>query len=180
VATGKNTQFGKIAGLIEESETATPLQKRVAYLGKIISIIAFVIAGIVFISGFARGQEVAPLLTFCIAILVAAVPEGLPTAITLSLAVGATRMAKYKAIIRKMSVIETLGTVDIIATDKTGTLTNNKLTVDQVVLYKNDEFEQFDVTKPLDNTDALSQIFSCGIACSNLNANSKDFHASII
>ena len=131
VATGENTEFGKIAGLVQDSDEVTPLESKISYLAKIMAVIALTAGGLIFLMGYLRNYELLPLLTFVISLIVSAVPESLPTVITLSLAIGVSRMAKKKAIVRKLAVIEALGATNIIATDKTGTLTNNELIVEQ-------------------------------------------------
>jgi len=172
VATGADTEFGKIAEMIEKPEETTPLEKQVNYLGKVLSIIFIITAGLIFLLGVLRNFEVLPMLTFSIALLVAAVPESLPTAITLALAIGVSRMAAKKAIVRRMAVIETLGTTDIIATDKTGTLTDNNLIVDRIILADKGKLIEYELS---DNTknDAISDFFAHGLACSNVNLNEE-------
>ena len=172
VATGEQTEFGKIAELIDKPEEKTPLEKQVAYLGKILTIFSFITASMIFVLGYYRNYDLFPLLTFTIALLVAAVPESLPTAITLALALGVSRMAKKKAIVRKMSAIETLGTTNIIVTDKTGTITNNNLIVDAVFLFDDGKTTSYNFEKKIDN-EKLITFFSHGLACSNLNLNDE-------
>lgn len=133
-ATGKNCQFGKIAELISGTEEETPLENRLKYLGKVLTVASVVLTIILFLLGLWRDWPIMTLLTYCLALLVAAVPESLPTTITLSLAIGVIRMARHKAVVRRLASVETLGTVSIIATDKTGTLTDNKLKVAFAVL----------------------------------------------
>ncbi len=172
VATGETTEFGKIAELIDKPEEKTPLERQVGHLGKMLTIFSFITASMIFILGYYRGSDIFPLLTFTIALLVAAVPESLPTAITLALAIGVSRMAKKKAIVRKMSAIETLGTTNIIVTDKTGTITNNNLIVDEVFLFNDGKSTLYNFEKPTDN-EKLIAFFAHGLACSNLNLNEK-------
>lgn len=140
VACGFKTEFGKIASLISVSDEKTPLEKRIFYMGKIISFYAILISIIIFILGVYRGWEVITLSTFTIALLVAAVPESLPTVTTLALAIGVTEMVKRKAIVRRLAVIEALAGVNIIATDKTGTLTENKLAVTELGYFNDEKF----------------------------------------
>jgi len=140
VSVGKETEFGHIAEMISENEEKTPLEKRILSIGKTLTFIAVVAVVIIFIIGLYRGWDVYELLTYVIAVLVAAVPESLPTVITLALALGVMGMVKKKAIVRKLSVIEALGSVRVIATDKTGTLTQNKLSVEEIAVYQNKNF----------------------------------------
>jgi Ca2+-transporting ATPase len=172
VATGQNTAFGQIAKLVTKQEDKTPLEKEVDYLAKLFMKIALLLSGMVFLLGYFRHLDLLELLTFTIALLVAVVPESLPTAITMTLAAGVTRMAKKKAIVRKMSVIEGLGMTDIIATDKTGTLTNNNLIVDQVSLYLQGDFKDYYLRddEKLKNID-VDKFFGHGLACSNIDLN---------
>ncbi|MEI7792731.1 MAG: cation-transporting P-type ATPase [Candidatus Berkelbacteria bacterium] len=174
VATGDATEFGKIAQLIQKDEGATPLEKQIDYIGKMISTIGFAIALAIFILGYLRHDQVWELLTFTIALLVAIVPESLPTAITLSLATGVSRLARKNAIVRKLAVIETLGTTNVIVTDKTGTLTDNNLSIDRVSLYSNKKFEQIIISSNKNISDEVLSFMSAGLACSNVDIQAKN------
>jgi Ca2+-transporting ATPase len=132
VETGTETEIGKIASLVQTAEETTPLQKELKSVGKKIGIICIAISGIVFASGILKGNTVAEMLLIAVALAVAAIPEGLPAIVTISLALGVQRMAKNNAIVRKLSSVETLGGVTVICTDKTGTLTENKMTVRKI------------------------------------------------
>ncbi|MCL4384769.1 MAG: cation-translocating P-type ATPase [Cyanobacteria bacterium] len=132
VETGETTEIGKIANLIQEQEELTPLQKELKSVGKKIGIICIAVSIIVFISGILKGNTVIEMLLVAVALAVAAIPEGLPAIVTISLALGVQRMAKNNAIVRKLSSVETLGGVTVICTDKTGTLTENKMTVRKI------------------------------------------------
>ncbi|EIW14854.1 Calcium-transporting ATPase [Lactiplantibacillus pentosus KCA1] len=136
VATGMQTEVGRIAGMIEAAdETTTPLQANLTQLGKSLTILILVIAAVVFGIGMLRGQEsLINMLLTAISLAVAAIPEGLPAIVTITLALGTQRMAKRHALVRKLPAVETLGSTDIIASDKTGTLTQNKMTVEKLVL----------------------------------------------
>lgn len=129
VATGMATVIGKIAGLLQENAPMTPLQQRMHRFGKVISIIILGICALLFASGIARGEEIFPVLLLAVSLAVAAIPEALPALITIALSLGAGRLAKKKALIRKLPAVESLGSVTYICTDKTGTLTQNKMTV---------------------------------------------------
>lgn len=133
IATGMNTQMGKIAGMISEiQEEPTPLQKRLDELGKIIAVGCLIICAVVAFAGFLRGEPVMNMLLTGVSLAVAAVPEGLPAIVTISLALAVGRMVKRKSLIRKLHAVETLGCADVICSDKTGTLTENKMTVQRI------------------------------------------------
>lgn len=132
---GMETEVGKIASLIMSSESEdTPLQKNIQKTGKLITIGILLIALITFFVGIMNGKEIIEMFMISISLAVAAIPEGLPAIITIVLAIGVQKMAKENAIIRKLSAVETLGCTEIICTDKTGTLTQNRMTVREVYL----------------------------------------------
>ena len=130
--TGQNTEIGEIASMVQAEEEQTPLQIELKTVGKKIGIICLVISAIVFVSGILKGNSVAQMLLVAVALAVAAIPEGLPAIVTVSLALGVQKMAKNNAIVRKLSSVETLGGVSVICTDKTGTLTENKMMVRRI------------------------------------------------
>ncbi len=130
--TGQNTEIGKIASMVQAEEEQTPLQIELKTVGKKIGIICLVISAIVFLSGILKGNSVVQMLLVAVALAVAAIPEGLPAIVTVSLALGVQKMAKNNAIVRKLSSVETLGGVSVICTDKTGTLTENKMMVRRI------------------------------------------------
>lgn len=130
VATGMETQIGKIAGMISETkEEMTPLQKRLADLGKVLSGVAVFICIFLFVVAVLQKRDVGDMLLTAISLAVAAVPEGLPAIVTIVLALSVSRMVKVNTIIRRLPSVETLGAVDVVCSDKTGTLTQNKMTV---------------------------------------------------
>jgi Ca2+-transporting ATPase len=137
VATGMGTEVGKIAKMIEaEKEALSPLQKRFAELGKWLAGIALAICFVIFAAGIFRGELMMDMFLTAVSLAVAAIPEGLPAVIVISLALGAYRMAKRRAIIRKLPAVETLGCTTVICADKTGTLTQNLMTVQNVLPHK--------------------------------------------
>lgn len=130
VATGMQTEIGKIAHLIGKSgNESTPLQKRLADLGKLLSILAIILCVVLFGIAVLQKRDVFEMLLTAISLAVAAVPEGLPAVVTIVLALSVSRMVKINTIIRKLPSVETLGSVNIVCSDKTGTLTQNKMTV---------------------------------------------------
>ncbi|SDQ40128.1 cation-translocating P-type ATPase [Carnobacterium viridans] len=133
VGTGMNTEVGKIADMLATSEeTMTPLQENLNRLGKYLTIAILVVAVVMFVVGMYNGREWLDMLLTSISLAVAAIPEGLPAIVTIILALGTQKMAKRKALIRNLPAVETLGSTDIICTDKTGTLTMNKMTIEKV------------------------------------------------
>ncbi|WP_445475119.1 cation-translocating P-type ATPase [Methanococcoides methylutens] len=141
-AVGMQSRLGMIAGMIQENEAKTPLQEKIADLAKSLAIIALVASGLTFMLGYFTGAPTEEMLIIALALAVAAVPEGLPLTMTITLAYGMHRMAKHNAIVRKMLGVETLGSTTVICTDKTGTLTKNEMTVQKI--FAGGEF--FDLT----------------------------------
>lgn len=130
VKTGMNTEVGKIATMLHQQEKElTPLQKKLNELGKILGIGAVIISAIIFLIGFLQGREVLDMFLIAVSLAVAAIPEGLPAIVTIVLALGVQRMIKRNAVIRNLPAVETLGAVNVICSDKTGTLTQNKMTL---------------------------------------------------
>jgi magnesium-transporting ATPase (P-type) len=134
VGTGAATEIGRIHRLVGETvEIATPLTRKIARFSKHLTVWILALAGLTFVLGLARGQPAAEIFMAALALAVGAIPEGLPAALTITLAIGVARMARRHAIIRRLPAVETLGSVTVICTDKTGTLTENQMTVQAIV-----------------------------------------------
>ena len=134
VATGMDTELGRIAGMLQRSAPEpTPLQRRLAELGKVLVVVCLAVVAVIFLLQLLRGDDLLEAFLLSVSLAVAAVPEGLPAVVTLALALGLQRMVRRNALIRKLPSVETLGSVTVICSDKTGTLTRNEMTVREVV-----------------------------------------------
>ncbi|MBK9273381.1 MAG: cation-translocating P-type ATPase [Flavobacteriales bacterium] len=134
VATGMRTEMGRIAQLLDQGISATPLQKRMAAFGKVVAAAVLAICAVLFTVGWLRGGDPLTLLLTSISLAVAAIPEALPALMSVSLALSAARMVKQEALVRRLAAVETLGSVTVICTDKTGTLTRNRMRVEELVV----------------------------------------------
>ncbi len=132
-ATGMNTEIGRIAGMLHEAEPEpTPLQRQIAGLSRTLAMIAGAVIVVVFVLGLVRGQDFAALFVSAVSLAVAAIPEGLPAVVAFTLAMGTTRLARRGAIVKRLASVETLGSTSQICTDKTGTLTLNQMTAQEM------------------------------------------------
>ena len=168
VETGMHTEVGNIAGMLNSvEETATPLQQKLNKLGKSLGIMAIVICIVIFIIGLAYGKDVIDMFMTAVSLAVAAIPEGLAAVSTIVLAIGVQRMVKKNAIVKKLPAVETLGSASVICSDKTGTLTQNKMEVQKVYvngqlidakeLYKENKY----------NSDELEKTILIGMLCND-------------
>lgn len=170
VGTGMNTEIGKIAKMIEQEENdETPLQKKLSELGRILGFLAVGICILIFIISFFQGRDLLEMFLTSISLAVAAIPEGLPAIVAIVLALGVQRMVKKNAIIRKLPAVETLGSVSIICSDKTGTLTQNKMTVTTV--YTNDSYIKESEFNLNDNESKL--LVDCMVLCNDATYSEK-------
>jgi cation-transporting P-type ATPase F len=182
VATGNQTETGRIAGLIAGADNlATPLTRQIARFSRLLMIAIVVVAGLAFWIGVLRGNSAFDMFMAAVALAVGAIPEGLPAAVTITLAIGVSRMAKRRAIIRKLPAVETLGSTTVICSDKTGTLTRNEMTVQSIVAggqihavsgvgYAADgHIEELDTPNV-----ALHATLLCGLLCNDARLIQKD------
>ncbi|XP_066494051.1 calcium-transporting ATPase type 2C member 2 [Tiliqua scincoides] len=134
IGTGENSQFGEVFKMMQEEETPkTPLQKSMDKLGKQLTLVSFCIIGLLMLIGWLQGKHLLDMFTIGVSLAVAAIPEGLPIVVTVTLVLGVLRMAKKRVIVKKLPIVETLGCCNVICSDKTGTLTANEMTVTQLV-----------------------------------------------
>ena len=172
-ATGMDTQMGKIADLLDnEEEGQTPLQQKLAQLGKYLGFMALGACGVIFLVGILNKLEPLHLFMTAVSLAVSAIPEGLPAIVTIVLSIGVQRMVKKNAIIRRLPAVETLGSASVICSDKTGTLTQNRMTLVKAWLDGQDEPE--DISE--NNSEAIRKLLSYATLCSNGSVEFKDGH----
>ena len=161
-ATGMNTEMGKIANLLDnEEETQTPLQQKLAQLGKYLGIIALAACLIIFIVGIANGIPVLEIFMTAVSLAVSAIPEGLPAIVTIVLPIGVQRMVKRNALIRRLPAVETLGSASVICSDKTGTLTQNRMTLVKAYIDGSSDLENISS----ENSDSIKKLLMYGTLC---------------
>lgn len=163
-ATGMNTEMGRIANLLENAgDTKTPLQERLAQLGKYLGIIALIACGIIFVIGLISGMRIMEIFMTAVSLAVSAIPEGLPAIVTIVLSIGVQRMVKRNAIIRRLPAVETLGSASVICSDKTGTLTQNRMTLVKAYADGQDEAEEINGN----NNESIRKLLLYGMLCSD-------------
>lgn len=168
VATGKSTEFGHVFELMQEVEVRkTPLQISMNDLGKQLSMFSFAVIGVIVLIGVIQKRSWLDMFTIGVSLAVAAIPEGLPIVVTVTLALGVLRMANRKAIVKQLPSVETLGSVNVVCADKTGTLTVNQMTVTKVFTVENQESFDYEYKVPNNMTEALRQTLRIGNLCNN-------------
>ncbi len=192
IATGDHTEAGRISKLISETESlATPLTRKMAAFSKWLVLVILALAALTFFVGWMRGEPALEMFKAAVALAVGAIPEGLPAALTITLAIGVKRMARRRAIIRKLPAVETLGSTTVICSDKTGTLTENQMTVQEIwaggawysvtgsgydpegqVLHEGREVE-------LKDAPALSECLTAGTLCNDSQLQQEDGRWSV-
>jgi len=192
VATGRSTELGRIATLIQEAKReSTPLQRRLEQFGYLLLYLTSGIVLVVFVLGLLRGEPLLEMFLTAVSLAVAAIPEGLPAIVTLTLAMGVTRMVKRHALIRRLPAVETLGSTTVICTDKTGTLTKNEMTVTRLYL----DGHTYEVTgegyRPVgeireasgvrgEAETVLRELLTAGALCNGATLTEKDGVATIV
>ena len=163
-ATAMETEMGKIANLLDsEQETQTPLQKKLAQLGKYLGIMALAACAVIFVVGILNGIPALEIFMTAVSLAVSAIPEGLPAIVTIVLSIGVQRMVKRNALIRRLPAVETLGSASIICSDKTGTLTQNRMTLISAYIDGADATEN--ITS--NNSDTVKKLLEYGTLCSD-------------
>lgn len=161
-ATGMQTEMGKIADLLNnENDTQTPLQKKLAQLGTYLGILALAACAIIFVVGLFNGIPILEIFMTSVSLAVSAIPEGLPAIVTIVLSIGVQRMVKKNAIIRRLPAVETLGSASVICSDKTGTLTQNRMTLVNAYVDQSDELEKISEH----NSEAVRKLLMYATLC---------------
>ena len=161
-ATGMDTEMGKIANLLDgETDTQTPLQQKLAQLGKYLGIVALAACAIIFVVGLANKIPALEIFMTAVSLAVSAIPEGLPAIVTIVLSIGVQRMVKKNALIRRLPAVETLGSASVICSDKTGTLTQNRMTLTKAWVEGMEEPELISN----DNSEKIKTLLMCGTLC---------------
>ena len=191
--TGARTEVGKIGAMIEGAlDTDSPLERKLATLGRMLVFIVLALCAVIVFAGWLRGNSLLYMIEVGISLAIAAVPEGLPAVATMTLAIGMRRMARMRALVRRLSAVETLGSTTVICTDKTGTLTKNEMTVQRIILHQRDirvtgtgygatgEFREGD--KPIDigGDDRLSLALRIGLLCNDAKIERKGDEETVL
>lgn len=188
IATGLRTQMGKISEMLTDIDSEpTPLQKRLAELGKAVAVICLIVCVAVFGAGVLRGENVFDMLMTGITIAIAAIPEGLPATVTIALALAVSRMLKQKALVNKLHSVETLGCASVICSDKTGTITENKMTVTELSTVRDNYYfsgmgyrvsgavtKEGDIAVNPTAEKALTEAMRCGVMCSTAEITAQE------
>lgn len=160
--TGMQTEMGKIANLLEgEGDSQTPLQKKLAQLGKYLGVVALFACAVIFVIGLLNGIDVLDIFMTAVSLAVSAIPEGLPAIVTIVLAIGVQRMVRKNALIRRLPAVETLGSASVICSDKTGTLTQNRMTLTKIWVEGTDSPEAVNAQ----NSEAAKKLLLYGTLC---------------
>lgn len=165
-ATGMSTEIGMIAQLLDTEELQTPLKKKLNHVGKVLSILGIIISILIFIIGLWHGKDLISILMIAISLAISVIPEGLPATVTVVMAIGVQRMAKKHALVKNLPAVETLGSASVICTDKTGTLTENKMTVTTALMAE--ELVNHKETK------VSEEFIRCAVLCNNATINKKE------
>ena len=172
VATGMDTEVGQVAKLLDDQDDYdTPLKRKLAAVGKTLSVVGLVICVVIFIVGLLHGQDWLSILMIAIALAISVIPEGLPAVSTIVMALGVQRMAKRSALVRKLPVVEALGSATVICSDKTGTLTENRMTVTKISLIGSDGKNKIYELEEARQLPQISDLVRAAIFCNNSTEN---------